>query len=210
MNDRRLLRAPGPTRRAAWCLVATLAMVVVACGDDDGADDTAPEEEAPEQSDEETPEEPEEPGPPSFEDAQAEYTSCMEDNGADPADIPQGMSLETLAEMADASPEAQAEMGVDGTLLQAHAECWPIVADAIAAGAEVPDGSSPSTTVDQELAAKMHDAVACLNDRGWDFLEPGVETGPLTMAARQSGFNWDDPTFLQDQRECQQQAGMMG
>jgi hypothetical protein len=203
------LRAPGATRRTAWCLVAVLlAVTTAACGDDGGSDDDAEDAAAEDATSEETGE-PEVPEEVSMEDATAAYTSCMTDNGSDVADIPEGTSLESLAEMGDASPEVQTEMGIDATLIQAHAECWPIVEDAIAAGATVTEESSPSTTVDPVLAQQMHAAVSCLNDRGWDFLEPGVEAGAVEMAPRQSGFNWDDPTFLQDQRECQQDAGMM-
>jgi len=209
----------GSARRSRTVLLAVVAVIALAgaaCGGDDsdsssagdgtttsaaGADDadtarksttttTAPE-------------------PISFEEASAAYEACLVANGSSAAAIPEGQSLDELAELGS-SPEVMAEMGIDPAIVTAHAACWPALDAAIDAGATPPTADTTTTTIDAALAARLAQAVQCLNERGWDFLEPGVETGPLTMAARSADFNWDDPGFLRDQQQCQQRAGMMG
>lgn len=200
-------RALAARTAAGW--VIALALLAAACGGDGDTDDAA---DAVSDSDAATTDEasdgPEEPEVVTFDDATDAYARCMEDNGSDQADVPEGTDLGALAEMGEAPPNVQAEMGIDPGVIDAHAECWPIVEDAIAAGVALPQDPSPSTTVDEVHAQQMRDAVACLNDRGWDFLEPGTETGPLAMAPRDADFDWDDATFLGDQRDCQRQAGI--
>lgn len=206
-------------------LVALLLMTIAACGDDGGGSEDADERAADETSQRddttELPDADETEGSDaegddadteaiSFEEASAAYNTCLEDLGVDPSRIPPNLPADELAGYADEPPEVLMEMGLDQAVIEAHAECWPALEAAIDAGATPPEASdTTTTTVDQQLASQVHDAVTCLNERGWDFLEPGVEAGALEMAPRESGFNWDDPAFLDDQRECQQQAGMM-
>lgn len=147
--------------------------------------------------------------PLTFEQASDAYNGCLEDNGSSTDAISTNQSMDDLAEM-DPTPEALLDLGTDEAFLDAHKVCWPPFRAAMDAGATPPTADTTTTTVDPVKAQQMAQAVRCLNERGWDFLEPGVETGPLTMAARQAGFNWDDPAFLQDQMQCQQLAGMMG
>ncbi len=206
-----------PTRgRTAWqrnglllALVAALALIGAACGgsDDSSGDGTTSTEAAAESST--TASTTTTTAPLTFEQASEAYEGCLGENGSSREAIPAGQSLDDLAET-DASPEALLESGIDEAFLTAHKACWPAFRAAMDAGATPPMAETTTTTVDPVKAAQMAQAVQCLKDRGWDFLEPGVETGALTMAARQAGFNWDDPGFLRDQMQCQQLAGMMG
>lgn len=143
-----------------------------------------------------------------FEQAEARYTACLEEHGSGMDQMPIDVPLDDLAAM-DPEDGAVIEMGIEPAFIAAHAECWPDFSAAIEGGAEPPSADTTTTTVDAAKAAMMHDAVDCLNARGWDFLEPGVEVGPLTMAPRRADFDWDDEAFLDDQWECQQEAGMI-
>lgn len=149
-------------------------------------------------------------GPVTFEDASAAYEACLVTEGSSTEEIPVGENLDALAELGDASDDVLAEMGLEREFVLAHATCWPDFAAAIAAGATPTPVPTATESADPEQAAMMREAVACLNDRGWDFLEPGTETGELTMEPREDGFDWDDEGFLADQEECQRLAGMMG
>lgn len=209
-----------PTQGRVWsgrvvlgAVVAAIALTGVACGD--SGSDAAPSDDEAATSDRggsadesTTTGAPTTTTPLTFDQASDNYTSCLETNGSSAEAIPEGVSLQDLSKLEGSSPAAFAEMGIDPTLVTAHAACFPAFEAAMDAGATPP--SAPPTTVDPVLAARMHDAVACLNTRGWDFLEPGVETGPVTMAARSADFDWDDPGFLDDQYQCQKDAGMMG
>lgn len=202
--------------RLTWrqvLVVAVVAASTAACGSDGGTPTDAPST----QSASATAESPvpaetraaAEPTNVSFEDASTAYDACLVVGGSTSSAIPAGQSLEDLAELGDASAATLAELSLDEVFIRAHATCWPPFAAAIAAGATPPPAADPSPAADPEAAAMMHAAVECLNERGWDFLEPGVETGPLAMAPRQADFAWDDAA-LKDQRECQELAGMMG
>jgi hypothetical protein len=199
-----------PTKRATtWWLtipLTVLALTAAACGGDDDEDEAQDGTTTTAGSSSTSAEEP------AIEDLLAEYETCMSDAGAPVAT--NADTVEALIDAAGSPPEVATEMGVPQEVVDAHRSCGADVEAALDAGATLPEedpdeGDTTSTTVDAESAAQMHEAVACLNDRGWDFLEPGVEAGPLEMAPRDPGFNWDDPAFLDDQRECQQQAGMM-
>lgn len=198
------------TRSVLFGLTATLAALGAACGggsegSSEGEKTTGAEETAPESSTSASTTTTA--APLTFEQASDAYNGCLEDNGSNTDAIPTGQSMDDLAEV-DPTTEALLELGIDETFLAAHKVCWPPFRAAMDAGATPP--TAPPTTVDPVKAQQMAQAVQCLNERGWDFLEPGVETGALTMAARQADFNWDDPGFLQDQMQCQQLAGMMG
>lgn len=196
-------------RVALLAMAAVVALTASACGDsgsdEASSDDSATTTEADETTT--TAAETTTTAPLTFDQASDNYTNCLATNGSSAEAIPEGFSLEDLSELEGSSPSSFAEMGIDPALVTAHAACFPAFQAAMDAGATPP--SAPPTTVDPVLAAKMHEAVACLNARGWDFLEPGVETGPVTMAARSADFNWDDPGFLDDQYQCQKNAGMM-
>jgi len=192
-------------RTSTWRLLVPLtilALAAAACGGDDDEDEARDDETTTSAESSSTSSETAD-----IDAILAEYETCMTDAGA-----PVSADADTvgaLSEAVDQPPEVLAEMGFPQEVVDAHRTCGTDLEAALEAGATLPENDSPSTTVDSELAAQMHEAVACLNDRGWDFLEPGVEAGPLEMAPRDSDFNWDDPAFLEDQRECQQQAGMM-
>lgn len=152
------------------------------------------------------------PEPTTFEEVEAAYYACLEDQGSEPGLMPQRMDLSELAEMADATDEELLELGVTREAIEAHAACWPAFLEAME-DVELPEaepsdeGAEPA---DPELAAKLREAVACLDERGWDLLEPGVETGPLTMEPRDPDFDMNGEAFVADQLECQRLAGMMG
>lgn len=151
-----------------------------------------------------------------FEQVEAAYGDCLRANGSEQGLLPDGMDLSEVAEMTDLPDEVLQELGTTREAIVAHAACWPAFLEGVEAGATPPpsnvreEDAGGDEPADPELAAKMQDAVACLNERGWDFFEPGVETGPLTMEPRASDFDWADEAFLADQLECQQLAGMMG
>jgi hypothetical protein len=223
-TGRHAQEAVGPLRGAArrsgtvlLALVAALALTGAACGGsdrdessgDDAATSTADATGSGSSEPSTTAATTTIPEPISFEEASAAYESCLATNGSGTDAIPTGQSLDDLAELGS-SPEALAEMGIDQTFMAAHLACWPAFDAAIDAGATPPTAETTPTTVDPLKAEQMAQAVQCLNERGWDFLEPGVETGPLTMEARSADFDWDDPGFLRDQQQCQHRAGMMG
>ncbi len=201
--------SPQRPRRVLLALVGALALGAAACGggSDDSGGTTSTEAAASASST--TASTTTTTAPLTFEQASEAYNSCLSENGSGTEAIPTGQSMDDLAEV-DSSPESLAEMGIDTTFLTAHKACWPAFRAAMDAGATPPTADTTTTTVDPVKAQQMAQAVQCLDDRGWDFLEPGVETGALTMAARQADFDWDDPGFLQDQMQCQQLAGMMG
>jgi hypothetical protein len=196
------------------CLAALGALAVVAagCGDDSDDGDSDPTEEAAPDATTTTSED-ETTGTSvvrtmSLDEVVAEYQDCMADEGAD-IQAEGAPTIEMLASARDMPPELVPELNIPDTYLDAHAACGEAVAVVLAAGGSQPDDAGPPTTVNAELARQMYAAVECLNNRGWDFLEPGVETGPLVMAPRDPDFDWDTPGALDDQFECQQEAGMI-
>ena len=196
-------------RSVLLALVAAVALIGAACGESESSGDGTTSTEAAADESSTTASTTTTSAPITFDQASEAYESCLGENGSGVDAIPVGQGLDDLAAM-DPSPEALLESGIDEAFLTAHKACWPAFRAAMDAGATPPTAESTTTTIDPVKAGQMAQAVQCLNDRGWDFLEPGVETGALTMAARQAGFNWDDPGFLRDQMQCQQLAGMMG
>jgi len=147
-----------------------------------------------------------------LEEAEAAYKDCLGADGVVIEDIPSGVDLDEVAQMVDATDEELAALGTTRAVVVAHSACWPsfLAAMETATAAPTEPADRALGPADPELAAKLREAVACLNERGWDFLEPGVESDALSMAPRDPQFDWDDPAFLDDQRECQELAGMMG
>lgn len=196
-----------PKRRSLTVVTLGAALTLAAAcgGGDDGSSSntTAPIETTTSESTTTTE------APLTLDEASERYETCLTDNGSGPDEIPVDQPLDDLAQMGDRPESSLKEMGIEPTFIPAHIECWPAFSAALD---EIPASEMPttSTTVDAEKAAQMHGAVECLNDRGWDFLEPGVETGPLTMQPRDADFDWDNEAFLADQYDCQRLQGMMG
>lgn len=206
---------PRRPRRATRVALVGLVLALGACtaADEEPTEDPSASE-RPSSSPSPAPTPTSDPTPTTLEGAEAAYDDCMKANGSAATALPEGAGLAEVAGWGDLPDDALVELGLTRADLDAHLACWPDLEPFVAAAAGDDGGTAaPAPTevpVDAELAAQMHAAVECLVARGWDLLEPGVETGPLTMEARDPAFDWEDESFLIDQWDCQQEAGMIG